>query len=246
MSFDPKTLTPATIAAIKADAVAKYPNESCGAITSTGYMPLENVSATPRIAFDCNAQLVPLQAAGTLLALVHSHPDGPEGPSKMDMQQQAAMAVPWGIVICNAEMCSNPYWWSDTFEPPPLERRQFRHGPSGTDGRGDCYALVRDYYRTKKNTQLIECPRDDGWWNAQDNPDLYNTNFTRAGFARADENKPEVGDVVLMRIRSTVTNHAAIYIGAGMILHHLPNRYSRPEPMVGWIKLRTAWLRHAG
>jgi len=40
-----------------------------------------------------------------------------------------------------------------------------------------------------------------------------------------------------------VTNHAGIYIGNGLFLHHLPNRLSREEPVMRWKSLITHVLR---
>jgi proteasome lid subunit RPN8/RPN11 len=246
VTFDPSSISGAVIAQIKADAIARYPNESCGAITPSGYIAFANVSTTPEIAFDCWKEMAPLQADGSLLALVHSHPNGPEGPSSFDMQQAEAMAIPWGLLVSAKDSASAPFFWGDMFIPPALLNRQFRHGPSGSDGRGDCYALIRDWYRQVRHVVLVEGYRDDSWWTkTTNNPDLYNENFARAGFTRVDPGTPQVGDVVLFKIRAPVANHAGVYVGDGMMMHHMSNRYSRLEPIGSWMKMHTAWLRHA-
>lgn len=237
-------LAPDVARAARDHAIRDYPNESCGAITAGGYMPLENRSKRPREFFRCDDQIEPLLQAGELLALIHSHPDGPVAPSEFDIQQQIVMDVPWGIVACDAEAALPPYFWGDVLEPPPLLGRDFRYGPSGTDGRGDCAALVRDWYRLTRQIMLPEFPRADRCWIGK--PDLYRDNLLAAGFTRIGgrSDDPRDGDVVLMQIRHNEPNHIAIFAGRGMILHHLENRLSRHEPLVRWLGHVTDWFRY--
>jgi proteasome lid subunit RPN8/RPN11 len=226
-------------------AIDCYPNESCGAVTAAGYIPFDNLHPEPTRFFDCDDQMEPLITSGELLALVHSHPDGPYGPSAYDMQQQIAMNVPWGIVVCAKDAALEPYFWGDMLEPPPLEGRDFRHGPSGTDNKGDCYALIRDWYRKERGIMLADFPRDDDWW--KHGGDLYRDNFASWGF-RVDPaagSNPQVGDILLIQYHSANPNHGAIYIGNGMLLHHLGSRVSRIEPTVRWKTLVSSWLRYA-
>jgi cell wall-associated NlpC family hydrolase len=56
----------------------------------------------------------------------------------------------------------------------------------------------------------------------------------------------EVGDVLLAWVMSDVPNHAAIYIGSGLIAHHLPQRYSREEPVERWRHYIAHQLRYVG
>jgi len=61
--------------------------------------------------------------------------------------------------------------------------------------------------------------------------------------ACADELK--VGDCFLMQVASPVPNHAAIYLGDGLILHHLQGRLSSRDVYGGyWQKVTTHILRH--
>lgn len=237
---------------IKAAAVAAYPNEMVGAIVAEGqgvaFRQLENRHPDPRHFFDC-PQAHDLLLAGMLRAMVHSHPDGPDAPSHEDMAGQKAMDLPWGLVTSGPEAAGEPWWWGDMLEPPPLEGRLFRHGPSGTDGKGDCGALIRDYYRLERGILIPDFPRQDRWWYGV-GTDLYAEHFPTAGFRRIDldETAPEVGDVILLQINTPrenpVANHAGIHVGHGLMLHHLENRLSRREPILGWKKHIRCWLRH--
>lgn len=233
---------PSVIAAIQADAVARYPNESCGAVTADGYVPMENKAEDPLHHFDCADACAELQMAGTLLAVVHSHPDGPEAPSAHDIASQRSMDLPWGLLVCDKEVASVPFWWGDMLDPPPLLERPFRHGPSGTDGKGDCGALIRDWFRIERGILVPDFPRSDSWW--KDGKDLYEDHYAEAGFVLASRDDPQVGDVALIQFRADVANHGGIYVGNGLILHHLEGRLSREEPIIGWAKFVRHWLRH--
>ncbi|MGI4792893.1 MAG: Mov34/MPN/PAD-1 family protein [Janthinobacterium lividum] len=243
--FDPARLTADTIAAIKAHAVACHPAEMCGVITPDhGFMPLLNRHPNPNSHFDCSIECAALQATGQVIAVIHSHPDGPEAPSGDDVAGQLHMAMPWGILLCTGEGATDPYWWGDQLEPPPLEGRSFRHGPSGTDGKGDCGALIRDWYRLERGVLIPDFPREDGWW--RQGKSLYEDHFAAAGFSAVPMEAAEPGDVALFTFRSPVANHGGIYLGRGIILHHLSGRTSRQESVLGWMKMLTRVLRHAG
>lgn len=77
---------------------------------------------------------------------------------------------------------------------------------------------------------------------------LYLDNFGSAGFGVAnltDRTDLKVGDVLLMQVASPVPNHAAVYLGDGLILHHLQGRLSSRDVYGGyWQKVTTHALRH--
>lgn len=229
-------------------ALRDFPNEAVGAVTAEGYLPLDNLSKTPTETFNCGGQIDSMVVDGRLLALIHSHPfpNHSSAPSEVDIGQQIAMDVPWGIVPTDGQVCLPVYFWGDQIEPPAMIGRDFRYGPSGTDGKGDCAALVRDWYRTQWKVRLPEWPRaKDCWLNK---PDLYRSNLAASGFVRINGGltmvEPLPGDVLLMQIRSRTPNHVAIYLGGGRILHHLEGRLSREESLNRWSEFVTDWFRH--
>jgi proteasome lid subunit RPN8/RPN11 len=239
-------LCPDVTLAARQHAMAAYPHESCGGVTEDGYIAFRNVAGEPEKHFDCSEEMAPVYTAGRLLALIHSHPDGPLAPSPHDIAQQMAMDIPWGIVAATANAALDPYFWGESIEPPPLEGRDFRYGPSGTDGRGDCAAIVRDWYRIHRDIRLPEFPREDGFWKA--GVDFYRRSMHEAGFARVLiplSVEPQIGDVALLRLRSPAEpNHAAVYVGGGLILHHFQNRLSKTDPILRWRDHITDWFRH--
>ena len=229
--------------AIAAHAAAEYPKEACGIITDEGYLPMLNVAEDPQEHFALPAAV--LDKMPGALALVHSHPDGPDAPSASDIAGQVNSALPWGLCVVSSDRTvSKPFYWGDMLEPPPLIGREFRHGPSGTDGKGDCYALIRDWYRLEKGITLPDFPRDDAWW--ETGGDLYEAHFAEAGFVEIPAQQARDGGVFMMKVQSDRINHAGLLVdGEQLILHHLSGRLSRREPMGRWYKFIAKWVRYA-
>lgn len=226
-------------AAIQAAAREAYPREFGGAIVAGALVVLPNTAAEPETSFDTEMSFF---VENEVQGFVHSHPGGPLHPTRKDMEQQLAMGIPWGVCATDGENCAPTIWWGPGVEMPPLIGREFRHGPSGSDGKGDCYALIRDWYRVHREIELDEFPRDDQWWLA--GQDLYRQNVEAQGFVPITLQELQPGDVVLGQVISSVTNHGGIYTGNGLILHHLPNRLSREEPLMPWRSHITHFLRH--
>ena len=252
----PELLTSAIVQAIKAHAIAEFPNESCGLITADGYVRCTNVDPKPRDNFAISDEE---QAKHAYIAVVHSHPNGPDAPTESDMRGQMSSAVPWVIVTTDGKNCLQPFAWGDQLPILPMIARPFRHGVL------DCGSLIRDTYRLGKDGManpaniggddpapikwpfppilIPDFPRSDLWWN--DKRNIYVESFERAGFTRIDG--PEDGCVFLAQILSPVPNHGGVYLGGGLALHHLQNRLSRREPIHQWSrKYVTHWLRYTG
>lgn len=234
------TLTNELVEAIRAHALTEYPRECCGIIERGVYVPLVNIHETPETDFKLSPEV---WTQRDIEAVVHSHPDAPDEPTASDMASQIETAVPWVLLTVKSGVASTPYAWGTEECTPPLVGRSFRHGPSGTDNKGDCYAIVRDWYMLERGVELPEFPRNNDWWQNGDN--LYSEGFARAGFYEiAPSDVIAAGDVVLMSINSKVLNHAAVYLGNDMILHHLYGRLSRREPACLWRKMFRKVIRH--
>ena len=252
---------PATVAAIQAHAIACYPNEACGVVTVDGFVPLDNVSPEPHLAFDCADACSEYQIDGTLLAVVHSHIAGqhqyvtPNFPSAADMRSQVDFDLPWGLCATEGRSCTTPWFWGGDLPRPPLVGRRFRHGPSGTDGKGDCYALIRDFYLYEYDIELPEFPRDWEWWGS-DNPaenDLYEQGFAQAGFRDVPRTQVRRGDVGLVKHpqqdsqgRASLPRvvHGCVAMGNGMVLDHKFGKVSAESHLGDWNHLVHRWVRH--
>ena len=145
-----------------------------------------------------------------------------------------ASGLPWHIVGIPSEE------WT-RIEPSgyvaPLVGRQWSHGVL------DCYALVRDWFHQERGITLPDFDRFDEWWKRGKN--LYVENFANAGFTDINFKDLQEGDCFLMQVASPVPNHAAVYLGDGLILHHLQGRLSSRDVYGGyWQKITTHILRY--
>ena len=228
--------------AIRKHAEEEYPRESCGVISGGRYIPVENRAENPENDFRMPDDIM---TRYSVAAVVHSHPDADDAPSEADMLSQIATAVPWGICSVTRDGAGRPWFWGNGIGVPDLIGRELRHGPSGSDGRGDCYALIRDFYRLERGIILPEFPRGDGWWERGQN--LYAEHFSEAGFREIPAEEARDGDVFFMKILSSCENHAGILTGGGqLILHHLSGRLSRQEPLGRWKKFISRWVKYTG
>ena len=124
--------------------------------------------------------------------------------------------------------------------------REFVHGIT------DCYSLARDLFKDNNIVELTNYARPSDWWIKD--YDLYVENFSKEGFVVMDDLNPRdfrPMDVFLIaipdpRCRDKIrTNHCAIYLGDGKIIHHRLGQLSAVTqyrgPLRNWT---THVLRH--
>jgi proteasome lid subunit RPN8/RPN11 len=225
-------------AAIAEHAIAEYPRECCGLVVLVGaaevYAPCRNIAATPAEHFVMSPEdYAAAEDRGAVAAVVHSHPGVAARPSMADKAMCEKSGIDKWVIVSLGVQGDGSIGVDDWCEfgpcgyAPPLIGREFSHGTL------DCYALVRDWYRLERGVELPDFERPDAWWD-DGKSSLYLDNFEKAGFAdMGQEAEPQVGDVLLMQIRSKngVPNHAGIYLGDGVLLHH----------MYGQLSGRTVW-----
>lgn len=235
----------AIIKAMQAHAEREYPRESCGFLIQndageTEYLPQVNHSTKPGDQFVIKPECaMAAEEHGKLLAVVHSHPDGPEGPSPGDQIACNAGSLPWYIIPVFLEegvpRSRNVIGIAPKQTAVPLMGRPFLHGVL------DCYSLGRDWFMRERGVVLPDHPRADEWWARGEN--LYVDNLARDGWRVLAEGEAlQPGDMILMQIGSDVPNHAAFYMGSEQlsegptmyplneaIIHHF---YGRPSERV--------------
>jgi cell wall-associated NlpC family hydrolase len=90
---------------------------------------------------------------------------------------------------------------------------------------------------------MYDYHRRDQWWEKGEN--LYLDNFEKEGFHTIPSEELAYGDALLMHLESPVPNHAAVYIGNQMVLHHVQGRLSSRDIYGGYYQKMTAKvLRH--
>lgn len=220
-------------------AEAEFPREACGlVIVQRGrevYVPCRNAATAPGEQFVLPAEdFVAASERGEVVAVVHSHPNASAEPSEADLVACEASGLPWHIVGIPSGV-----WRS--IKPSgyraPLVGRQFHHGIL------DCYTLMRDAYSEFLNITLPDYRREDNWWNNGGN--LYLDHFENVGFVQVPAESLREYDGLLMQVASPVPNHAAMYLGDNVILHHVAGRLSSRDVYGGyWMKHTTHVLRH--
>ena len=235
-----KPIFDALLPDIMAHAQQEQPRECCGLIIRAkrklSYHPCHNI-ATEIEHFVIDPQdYAQAEDTGQIMAVVHSHVYLPAQASAADLAGIEKSKLPWLIVNwpTGAWTLSEPKGMDVT---APLEGREFVHGVH------DCYSIVRDYYHAL-GIKLHDYSRQGQWW--LQGQALYRDNFAAEGFKEVPVETMQEHDVLLMRVRSPeVENHAAIYLGGNVILHHLMNALScKVHFEAYWQRHTTAVLRH--
>lgn len=214
-------------------------NEICGYIDADGsFVEVVNESSNPTDEFSFPFETLPAGAK----CIIHSHTNGSHWPSAADMQHQISSGLPWGIASISPHH-REVFFFGDGSPTPALIGRRFRHGVT------DCYSLIRDFYKQVVNITLPEFPREWEWWLQGDT--LYEEGFPQAGFTTVAKTEALPGDVVFFNIHSRTPNHAGVYLGDGLLLHHVaskqgfdPTRLSIREPLGRWSNLISKVVRH--
>lgn len=220
--------------AIAAHALSEYPREACGLVVLGEYIPCTNNSGTPTESFCIAAEdYAAAEDRGVIGAVVHSHPGARAQPSQADLTVCEAAGVPLWIIVSLGAQADGSVGIEDWCEFGPTGYEAPLIGCEFSHGTNDCYGLIRRYYRVTHGVVLPDYSRSDDWW--QDgHSDLYTQNFCSAGFEELSlRTEPQVSDVLLMKIRSrnNVPNHAAVYVGDGVILHHCWGQLSRRDQL---------------
>jgi cell wall-associated NlpC family hydrolase len=232
-------------AAIIAHAEEAFPEEACGVIHDGKYVRVANIyvpgTGDDEFGFEfSDADSLRYLDDPKTEAVVHSHPEGPEHPTPSDQAGQIASGLPWVCIAHTMDRGWVYFEYGDHLLDVPLEDREFSHAIF------DCYENIRSWWWQVRRIKLPPFVRQDMWWEHGDN--LYLDHFAEAGFRRmTDEERKDLqpGDVFLYKGKARTPYHGGVFVGDGMIQHHLPGkgRLSRREPLQGWFTRVECWLR---
>ncbi|MXX63007.1 MAG: hypothetical protein F4112_15960 [Holophagales bacterium] len=222
-------LHPRALAALNEHLEREWPREAGGVIRCGGFFPLENLHPDPERHWEFETEDI-----DSVEAVIHSHPDGCEFPSRADMESQIALGLPHGIVPVTDVGAALPFFWPDTGRP--YLGRPYRHGVT------DCLQLLRDWLRRERGIEVP--PFAYGW---QEEADLFSDGIRDLGWERVDPTAAVAGDVVLLgRGRAT---HCGVLLEDGQVLHHPgakpydPTCLSRRTPAARLSRLVTGVVR---
>lgn len=227
------------LAAIRAHANECFPRESCGLIVlvkgEQRYMPCRNVAESANEFQIHGEDYAGAEDLGTIVKVVHSHPNHAPTPSEADLVGCEESGLPWVIV-------NSPDGHFHEFAPTgysaPLIGRSYVWGVL------DCYSLMRDYYQRELGIELPNYERDELFWKNGQN--MFMDNLADAGFVEVPHAELRQHDVILMQVMSPhMPNHAAIYVDDMVILHHCMNRLSSRDVYGGyWQRCAFTVIRH--
>jgi len=225
---------------IRTHARACSPYECCGLIVRNGQKQkvvcARNVAEDPRHSFFIAPEDVSAAYdVGEVLAVYHSHVA--ESPVATDGDR--ALAEMHKIPVVTYGVASDTW---DVYKPtgwkPDMIGRPFVFGVL------DCLTLVQDHYREKLAIEIPNFLRSPNFW--KNGVDLFAEHLPKNGFVKMREIAEN--DVITMALDARVSNHCAVYIGDGMMLHHAPNHLSGVHPYVsdrGYYALATTgFWRH--
>lgn len=218
------------------------PHECCGFVVSSHidgqvlYLPSENIADDTINYFEIDPDdFVKAELIGEIVALVHSHPDsetekGLPYLSTSDRECQLRTQLDFWLVVDN-------------------EIKQFRNiapliGRQFENNQQDCRNIVLDCYMLAG----IELPDNSTYefeWFEHSN--LYEEGLVRCGFEKIPfDEEPQLGDVILIQVGAEVGNHAGVYLGNQMMIHHSEGRLSARVPYDGfWFKSTHSIWRHS-
>ncbi|WP_031524705.1 C40 family peptidase [Siccibacter colletis] len=222
------------MAAISAHVAAEYPKEACGVVIQAGrsqeYIPCRNISETPSDAFTISPEdKLAASEKGEIIMVIHSHPDVVQLiPSELDRVQCDWSGVEWGIMSWpDGDFCTLS----------PREDRDYV-GRQWVLGFADCWSLIREWYQREHGVVLGNYSVDYEWW-VEGKENRYDDNWEREGFVMVAPENMQPGDMIMMRVQAPVTNHAAIYLGENLMLHHNFGSLSARVPYGKYYRDRT-------
>jgi cell wall-associated NlpC family hydrolase len=213
-----------------ADFEARRGREACGFVVDDGGRGVVAIEAR-NVAPDPTQDAVPDGKTHAhalrrgIVALWHSHPDGPYEASPAD--QAAADAAQLPMLLYHV-----PTGRMMVLKPRPYYRSLV--GRPWAWVKADCRALVVDYYRDLLGVELPVWPRS-ATAEESDSEEIPDGFAEFAGFRELESWEPlRRHDVLTFAVRSRRENHLGVYVGDSTVLHHPQGGLSQESNLDGW------------
>lgn len=171
---------------------------------------------------------------GDIVAVAHSHVSQPARFSKVDLACLNKGNVPWVLYSILDDGILEKY---PEHKIEDYLNREYVYAVQ------DCYSIVQDYYIQELEIDLGPPPKQDPL-DPTKGAGLYKV-YEEYGFYEIPMKDLQKGDCILMCNNSTEPNHAAIYLGDNVVLHHPAGRLSHRSIYGGyWMKNTWKCIRH--
>lgn len=220
-----------------------YPNEMCGLLTSTDFIPLNNIHKVPQNAFKID-KLEIIKYIDEIVAIVHSHTRpisqheiyDLRTPSTKDIEQQQLTNIPWIIVGSEGVTVTEPIQF-------PRIRNNTYVGRPFMWFINDCYNLLQDWYWFELGIDLPDHTTKLDYFDISKLSDVFDEYYEQYKFEEVPFRRIQNNDVVILSNSNFNRNHLGIYFD-GKILHQ--NQVSIIEPIESFIGRIHKVLRYVG
>ena len=218
----------------------EYPREGCGVLAvvkgKKKWFPCTNVAQDDEDFIIDSQEYLKLVRTTDIVGIVHSHPDRPSEPTKVDIDYCNALGIPYYIFS---------YPDLDLTVVEPENKVTDLYGREYEFGTKDCFEAMRDYLKTQ---DIIIPPRvmfEDDWWDKD--LDYFSADVIKDWGGQPIELEDiEPNDVLIFQVMAPKNNHCGVYLGNDIFYHHAVNRLSCRESLYpAWHKSLTGAYRYA-
>lgn len=221
---------------IRQHARAEAPKECCGFVLRSGEAYKATNTASEDGRFRISAEdYVSADNLSSIEAVYHSHLEKDE-PTFSEFDK--FNSVSHNIIYILFSMRDNSFTQFD----PSLSGFNKYIGRKWKIGKTDCFTLIKDFYKNELNINLSEYHRDENYLSYLE--ELFDKHYEKEGFKKTDGLRKY--DCILFRKKEGLpSNHIAVYLGNGLILHQPSKSFSRVEDYTKRHRLMTNYIiRH--
>lgn len=197
-----------------------------------------NVAANPTEEFEISTQdQMTARMSGELLGTYHSHPRS-AAFSQEDIDYASELNIPSYLYSI-----PDKQWYEYI---PPEYQVDLTARPYSLGFGGDCFGLVRDYFRQTHSIFINDYVRDESF--IHEDQGVIMASFEKEGFEIMPKGvvSLQTSDVIMFKTDKALPQHFAVFKGHhNLMLHHPLHSLSREEMLTDrWLKRLVCIFRH--
>ena len=204
--------------AIEKHTLSCYPEEMCGFLTKTDFIPVPNIAEDREKSFKIDS-IEFARHYDEIIAIVHSHTRPLKqaelfdlrAPSYQDYLNQKLTNRPWLIVGCESLTVTDPIQFPRSPSKEYIGRR-FQWFLT------DCYNLIQDFYLFELGIELPEAIIEHDYLDIRHKSYLFDQYFLDYKFIEIPLDKIQENDVLVIDHGGYKANHLGIYT-QGKVMH---------------------------